>query len=928
MIQAGTQRNSEKSSLRYSFVSRSDAWRSTFAIACFAAAVCLVFWSHISGSAVFIGESDRLNSYLNIRLAEYDALKEYGRIPAWNSTMFGGFSMAALHWMNPGKDPVRYLLQFVSREDVFRSLGYLSIFMVFAACVTAFLYIRDVTRDISSAAVGALSYGLSVFSLHRAAQVDNAHLTVVLIPFALLAIRRAVPDNLAKPFLGLAIAMALLAFWGFLQEVAYAFIFFGCYALYRAGVSKRNGHWDGLAPLVVMAAASTLALLFAAPRLITVAGDFSMSGRGLTFRDNNYSQVLRFFHEGIYGRYFEEGKWLGHSINLHEGLQLVSSAMLSLFVCFGVGRPNSRAETFAAITFFALLAAIFPTFSPFYDFTNEWLQMSAELFRVLAYGAVCAILIVVLQRWRMSRRAIPVRRPVDTTFHLFALSVVLFLVLVPEANDAVYTLFGGIDFTHTRLSILLILPLCTLFSIYLAELKGSVVESAGPKSIRRYAAPAAVVVLSAIAAYVSQSSFLETWIPQDAFELFALHDIQRLMPPVVVSIGLIVLLLSVLMVGVATAGAKMPSIRRSGSIAVAVFVIVETFGYVRLKMEGPQTWTYPVPFREFNYMNVERPVLRPPAESKWKDLQQKLETDSYRSVMLSDTGYSGTKISHLAEFWRLRTIGGYSAGGSDRLFGLSWPKGVRSPRTIDFSSIRDLDRSAFALLAFLNVKYLVALTPDIYFNVSSVPEKEGARAIKIGDVDYPMRIVDVEGTAFPVLDNPVTVLPRHFLVEQVVNVSEPPVPLARAETVLSSTQQWVRTLENQTDDFRKTALVENFGPAGTRTFDNSGEIWVFHGADIVNIRVTPSARERFVVLNESYHPSWRVYVGETNIPLFPVNRVMQGFAVPPHAEHIQLRFAPFSSRIRAYAIMLLALVGLFAGAILLRKLQFRRFFGQ
>src|SRR3546814_1419432 len=67
-------------------------------------------------------------------------------------------------------------------------------------------------------------------------------------------------DNVAGPFAGLAVIMMSLAFWGFLQEVAYAFIFFGCYALYRAGVSKRNGHWDGLAPLIIMAAASTLAL--------------------------------------------------------------------------------------------------------------------------------------------------------------------------------------------------------------------------------------------------------------------------------------------------------------------------------------------------------------------------------------------------------------------------------------------------------------------------------------------------------------------------------------------------------------------------------------------------------------------------------------------------------------------------------------------
>jgi hypothetical protein len=43
--------------------------------------VAFVFWRQIAGLEVFIGESDRLNSYLNMRLAEYDALQEYGRVP-------------------------------------------------------------------------------------------------------------------------------------------------------------------------------------------------------------------------------------------------------------------------------------------------------------------------------------------------------------------------------------------------------------------------------------------------------------------------------------------------------------------------------------------------------------------------------------------------------------------------------------------------------------------------------------------------------------------------------------------------------------------------------------------------------------------------------------------------------------------------------
>ena len=109
-------------------------------------AVCFVFWPQIFGAGVFIGESDRLNSYLNMRLAEYDALKQFGRVPDWDSRMFGGFSLAALHWMNPGKDPIPYLLQFLSRDNIFWALGFIPILLIIAATLTSFLYIRLVTN--------------------------------------------------------------------------------------------------------------------------------------------------------------------------------------------------------------------------------------------------------------------------------------------------------------------------------------------------------------------------------------------------------------------------------------------------------------------------------------------------------------------------------------------------------------------------------------------------------------------------------------------------------------------------------------------------------------------------------------------------------------------------------------------------------------
>jgi hypothetical protein len=134
------------------------------------AGVALVFWQQLVGAAVFIGECDRLNSYLNMRLAEYDALRTYGRVPAWNPTMFGGFSVAALHWMNPATDPIAFFLQLFPRGHVYLALGYISIALVLAACITAYFYIRDLTGARIPAPIAALCYGLSAFGIHRIAR--------------------------------------------------------------------------------------------------------------------------------------------------------------------------------------------------------------------------------------------------------------------------------------------------------------------------------------------------------------------------------------------------------------------------------------------------------------------------------------------------------------------------------------------------------------------------------------------------------------------------------------------------------------------------------------------------------------------------------------------------------------------------------------
>jgi hypothetical protein len=433
-----------------------------------------------------------------------------------------------------------------------------------------------------------------VFGIHRIAQVDNAYLTLVLLPAAMLAIRRIRPGNLIRPFVGLTLSISALAFWGFLQEVAYAFCFLAAYALYRAAGTWRSGPRAAVGVLVVVGASFTVCLLFAAPRLITVGSEyFQLARTGGHFHHPGYQEFLRFFHEGIYGRYFAEGFRAGNALNFHEGLQLVSSTTVAVFVCFGILRPATRLELVAGLLLFAMIIAIGPIshLPPSTSWPSRDLINIGLFFCLLGFGVIFAKLIP----------ATP--RPTDTSFHLFALVVTLFLILVPEAFYAVYLMFGRSDFSHTRLSVLVLLPLCTLFAIYLAELKtlrfGP--AAAWPGSPRALMTPLGIILVAALLSWVIHGPIFDELALKAPFRIGVPPVTQQHPAHLIVTlIGMKVVLTTAILAAVLACLLRRPSFAFDGRIAativVATFAFVETATYAHFKVNGSQNWTYPVPF--------------------------------------------------------------------------------------------------------------------------------------------------------------------------------------------------------------------------------------------------------------------------------------------------------------------------------------------
>ena len=194
------------------------------------------------------------------------------------------------------------------------------------------------------------------------------------------------------------------------------FLFLGAYTLYQAGVLWRSSPQRVIKLVICFASASVLAILFALPRLLNVAHEVMLLSRTSSLQYYGYSQILRFFHEGIYGRYFEENRLIGNGMNVHEGLQLMSSTAAVIVICLGILKPRSLWEKFGAALFVSLFI---PLIAELNIGRDTPLYSSVALTMVFWAGIICVgIGFSLLERYRLQYT--PNRLPSDRTSEMIS----------------------------------------------------------------------------------------------------------------------------------------------------------------------------------------------------------------------------------------------------------------------------------------------------------------------------------------------------------------------------------------------------------------------------------------------------------------------------------------------------------------------------
>ena len=834
---------------------------------------CVLFLFRLSLFAgwTFIGDSDRLNNIFNARLFEVVSLQKRGYIPFWSDQQLMGFSIVSLHWMLTTFSPVPYLLALLPTSEMLHALAAFSALMLALTIAGTYWLVGAYSTHPAPRLAGALLFGLGAFTVHKLNQLDLSFAAIVAMPYLLLLVRKTRRETALRTFLLVAAIWASVILYTVLQEIAYIAMLFSTYALYRS--ARLRTLW----PVMVAGLAFVCAVVIASPRVITVAIEMPDLARTTVNFMTAPVEVLRYFGDGLLGRTHDENEAVrGATLNLHEGVLILSSALgawATLMVWLVARSTAVRLWGIGLLLIISTALALW--WRPFYDSLGRLEPFSREL-RVVAMNA----LLIGLPLWLLARvlargvrcsddRAAAITadsapaRVVDETsaatqdapFFLAFATLGLAAILLPEARAVLYYGFMRVDFQHGRLSLAIALPLAAIVTILLSRF---LTPRAGPLVTRWLG----LGLLLGLVLWLAREAAADAAVAQLG-EVVELLRPRRLLTveTVRVATSLVAMLVAVVLL---VARAR-PSLLVCAGGFLACWIALECLSATEFRLNGPHIRQHAVPFESLNYMLAPPGRFRVPTPEERAAVRERLETDTYRSVLLQDPRqYQALVDSHLASFWDLRLIEGYITGLPRRFALLPLNETIYTAHHLDINTEHP---PPWRLLAALNVKYVVMVDQSFWYN----PAPGG---------DLPS--VDVQ--RLRIQENPHPVAPRAFFAARVSPAGDPP-------RLPGDTGERPPLGDPPIPDPRTHTVVE--GWTAERTFPTTGTLDASFEGDLIRIRVEPSAEERFLVVSERPYPGWSAAVDGRPTEIYPTNLVMRGVIVPPGTTSIEMRFVPF-----------------------------------
>ena len=919
-------------------IARSHALAHVGSCLFFVGIALLLFRLSLFQGWTFIGDSDRLNNIMNLRLFEVVSLLERGVIPSWNEYEFMGYGVSGVHWMLPGSPPPPQLLALLPLSEFYHALGILAATLFAATMIATYWCLGVYTAGTVQRIVGALLYATGAYIIHKLTQLDIAFLALVAPPILHRLVHMTNRERAPWTFLGMALCWSILMVLTVLQEVAYIGMFWGLYAVFRS--IRLRSPW----PLAAAGLAFMVGVTLAGPRVVTIATEMSVVARTTTNIETSTAEAVRYFGDGLLGRSHGEQALLdGPKANLHEGVQLLASSLASLAViALGLLSPSrwlrfwsvalvvvlsAGLDIYAGTLFragrFALVGALVcgaigglvrlaPVRRAVLDRGVHlstpratvlglvvglviglvfWLVGESYPSVPLQTMALTAVLIG-LPLWLLGRWLAHATEPVspapgrpdsgssespavaeDLPFLFGFVTLGLAAILIPEFRAVLYYGFMKVDFQHSRLSVAMTLPMAIISGIFLDRFLSG-------RSAASTTGWLTVGVVLALGLWIGREAAANAVVAQIGPAIDAL----RPRPLLTIEAVRVVASLLVLVVGVAVVVRRAPApwLTVAGG-ALAGWMVLETVGLAEHRTNGPPATAQERPFANMDYMQVPHGQIQVPSLAERAAVQERLESDHYRTILIDDRRmFEALADSHLAAFWGLRLVEGYSTGSPRRYGGVPWSSSLVSTHHADINSTHEDGSIPWELLAALNVKYAVKVDRSLWSN----PAGGG-----------PIPPVDV--SQLDVTENPYPVTPRAFFSARVSPARTPP-------RMAGDDGRRPAMRNPPIEQPRRNSIAE--GLPARLLLPTEGTIEAKFDGDRVHVRVDPFDKDRFLVLNEMYHPGWRATVDGVPTTIYPTNLVMRGILVPAGATTIELAYDPFVYTPAGYTVMVLGVV--------------------
>lgn len=879
----------------------------------FALATLFVFHRQWLHGERLVGNFDRLSGgSLPLRLFEARHIHAEGAVPNWSDNFFMGANVGGLGGMHLGWSPLSWLYAQAGPAHFLPLAAAVAAGFWFCAALGAFLALQRLALRPVAAGVGALCYACSSLITVRLAQGDSLMYNFTLFPWLYWLVAGAAGRRPGWRLAAIGTLMFILFNYSLLQETAYMWAALAAFALVESRLRK---NWR---PALFLILATGCAVIATAPRIIEVQRDLRQlqrtpSGRAdevVTF-ERSYAQqhftsreALRFFSDGIFGRFPSEAAALGNNINLNEGYQVYAATFASLLVLvalLGVILPRAGAagspyllwhQAFAAGLVVAISALVLTKTGHFLlyhlflkiDFSHGRL-VAASLFpfallvasglegftpesfisdgrRRLAIGLL-AVAVAVATLWGLDRvREKSYRLPRLELNSSAPRQLRAALAATPAQFEAPQ---GGVA-GRTQPTVIALkwdaLP-DTETEIEMRR-DGGPYEVMGRTAAGRYT----IGDIDPVAKYDFKLRFWRDktasgYSPEFTAALFRprLNDesltgettwmLSREVVYVGAAAGIFSLWLAA-MFGLR----RHPAAREGLVLFMAALITIEAVSAFTFRLSGPHTRSFPNPFLKDNLFTAPPDTLNPPTTGARRVLQERLERDCYRTVLLEPGNQFYSVSLHVPVSWDLRTPQGAWSGVPKRLAALPWPEGVVSMRRLIFRPDTDLP---WELLGKLNVKYALTVDTNLYFN------------------RWPAGPTTADLAGLQIVENPQPVLPREFFTARTV-----PAPAFQPAPASESAMP---------ANPRAESAVE--GLAAPRTWPVAGRIDTRYAGDRISVTVDSAPAARFLVLNELYHPAWQAATADGQaLKIYPVNTVMRGMEIPAGTTEVRLTFRP------------------------------------